>query len=408
MRLAIIQNLYPSYIKKFEETNKENFTSYESCLKLLHQDAFAWNGVWGGALAKENIEVVELYVNFEALNRHWCEENGLNFEQLTTENILFEQLKKFKVDAVLNTDVKLLKSTFIKGIKGINGVRAVFAHICSPYFTPLDLAEYNGIFTCLRYFEEQFKHYGFNAFYLPHCFNPAVLSKIGENAPLSKINKVFFAGGIVKGQDLHDDREKLLLKFFDQKIPFAFFSELYAYNRFKNSGIFLGKSVIFRFNNLLRKLKISESDLNKIPVLREGLSWKYLPGGLVDRRLTNNAHAPLYGLDLLREMQKYSISLNIHAGVAQDEAANMRLFEATGVGATLLTDYKSNLSDFFELDKEVIAYRTIDEAIEKAKYLLDNPAIAAQIGKAGQARILKDHTFDNRAPILASHISRVI
>jgi len=62
----------------------------------------------------------------------------------------------------------------------------------------------------------------------------------------------------------------------------------------------------------------------------------------------------------------------------------------------LLTDTGSNMSDLFEEDKEVVTYRTVDEAVEKVNYLLEHPAEAEQIAKAGQARALKDHTIMNR------------
>ena len=100
-------------------------------------------------------------------------------------------------------------------------------------------------------------------------------------------------------------------------------------------------------------------------------------------------------------MQNQLISLNTHGGVSKNEAANMRLFEATGVGSLLLTDYKDNLDSFFKIDTEILAYNSIQEAVEKAMYLLDNPSVALRISEAGKKRVLQDHTFYNRAPILA-------
>ena len=45
----------------------------------------------------------------------------------------------------------------------------------------------------------------------------------------------------------------------------------------------------------------------------------------------------------------------------------IRLFESTGLGSCLLTDYKNNLTEFFSTD-EIITYRNNDEAVEKIKY----------------------------------------
>jgi spore maturation protein CgeB len=90
------------------------------------------------------------------------------------------------------------------------------------------------------------------------------------------------------------------------------------------------------------------------------------------------------------------ISLNTHIDVAGSFAANMRLFEATGVGSCLVTDYKSNLADFFKIDEEVVTYKSASECISKIKFLLSNENERKKIAIAGQKRTLSDHTYSNR------------
>ena len=46
----------------------------------------------------------------------------------------------------------------------------------------------------------------------------------------------------------------------------------------------------------------------------------------------------------------------------EDNATNMRLFEATGCGAMLITDAKQNLGDLFSVGVEIVAYR--DEVVD--------------------------------------------
>ena len=84
------------------------------------------------------------------------------------------------------------------------------------------------------------------------------------------------------------------------------------------------------------------------------------------------------------------------------------MFEATGVGACLLTDTGHNMPDLFEEDKEVITYRTIDEAVDKVNYLLAHPDEAEQIAKAGQIRTLKDHTIINRCQQIDEVIQKLL
>jgi len=71
----------------------------------------------------------------------------------------------------------------------------------------------------------------------------------------------------------------------------------------------------------------------------------------------------------------------------------MRLFEATGVGSCLVTDWRKNIRELFEPDREVVTYRSPEECVEKATWLLDHPRERLEIARAGQARALKDHTF---------------
>jgi len=84
------------------------------------------------------------------------------------------------------------------------------------------------------------------------------------------------------------------------------------------------------------------------------------------------------------------------------------LFEATGVGACLLTDWRENLSDLFEPDKEVLTYRSAAECVEKVNYILEHEDERLSIAAAGQLRTLREHTFDNRAARIDEIIRSVL
>lgn len=401
MRLAIIQNLYSNYINDFQQSNKEFLTNYEESLKLLQFDSFSWNGCWGEYLSDYNIEVVELYVNFDVLNQHWIKENT-NISNFNIHDILIAQLNHFKIDCVLNTDVNILDDRFVKRIKNETKVKKVYAHVCSPFFTIKVVSIYDGIYTCLKTFEEEFKTNGMPSIYIPHCFN----SKINERiltAKTDKINTVFFAGGVLKGGDLHDERETLLLEFFKEKIPLDFYSEVANYNYLKAYLVKTIKTSVYSFKKALNKINLKDETLNNIPLFNK---VNKMPGGILDKRIFKNAKKPLYGNELFSLMQNQLISLNVHPGVSKNEASNMRLFEATGVGSLLLTDFKDNINSFFDTDTEIVTYNSIEEAIEKAKYLLNNPSVALRIAEAGKKRVGQDHTFYNRAPILAEGLTK--
>jgi spore maturation protein CgeB len=91
------------------------------------------------------------------------------------------------------------------------------------------------------------------------------------------------------------------------------------------------------------------------------------------------------------------ITLNTHADTSTRYASNMRLFETTGVGTCLLTDWKENLFELFEPDREVVAYCSAEDCVEKVRWLLNHPKEREAIAKAGQSRTLEAHTFSHRA-----------
>ncbi len=106
------------------------------------------------------------------------------------------------------------------------------------------------------------------------------------------------------------------------------------------------------------------------------------------------------------------ITLNRHARidvrghVTTGFANNMRLFEATGVGTCLLTEYKDNLTEMFEPGREVVAYHDETDCIEKVRYYLEHEDERAAIARAGRERTLRDHTYAARLPELLEIIQR--
>jgi spore maturation protein CgeB len=84
------------------------------------------------------------------------------------------------------------------------------------------------------------------------------------------------------------------------------------------------------------------------------------------------------------------------------------MFEATGVGTCLITDYKDNLSAFFEPDVEVVTYKSKEEKKKKTGWLLDHPLDALNIALAGQAKCLKKHNGFLRTEQLNAEILKLL
>jgi spore maturation protein CgeB len=127
-------------------------------------------------------------------------------------------------------------------------------------------------------------------------------------------------------------------------------------------------------------------------------------GLLVGSAIASTIRGEAFGADMYRIMARSKITLNTHASVAGHAANNLRLYEATGMGALLVTDARSNLGELFDVGAEVIAYEDPHEAGELVRYYLDHADEAQAIAAAGQTRTLRDHTWTNRM----ERLSRII
>lgn len=75
---------------------------------------------------------------------------------------------------------------------------------------------------------------------------------------------------------------------------------------------------------------------------------------------------------------------------------NMRVFEAIATGKCLLTDEIPTLLELFEPNKHLVTFTSIDEAIDKAKWLLANDDVRNDIAQNGLKEILAKHTYNHR------------
>jgi spore maturation protein CgeB len=105
----------------------------------------------------------------------------------------------------------------------------------------------------------------------------------------------------------------------------------------------------------------------------------------------------VWGADMYHVLRRSRITLNSHIDLAGREAGNMRLFEATGVGAFLLTDFKDNLDTLFAPDREVAVWRSIDDCLNVIGRALGDGGSRAAIARAGHARTMARHTYRHRA-----------
>ncbi|MEA2648187.1 MAG: spore maturation protein CgeB [Candidatus Binataceae bacterium] len=115
----------------------------------------------------------------------------------------------------------------------------------------------------------------------------------------------------------------------------------------------------------------------------------------------------VWGADMYQVLRRSRITLNSHIDMAGNEAGNMRLFEATGVGAFLLTDFKDNLDTLFAPDGEVAVWRSIDDCLAGIDRYLGDQAARTAIARAGQEKTMAQHTYRHRATEILAFANEV-
>ena len=118
----------------------------------------------------------------------------------------------------------------------------------------------------------------------------------------------------------------------------------------------------------------------------------------------NRYHGEAWGMDMFNILARSKITINCTIDDTRelgDRAGNMRLYEGTGCGALMVTEYRPQLDKLFEKDVEVVAYRNPEECMYLVRYYLAHPDEAAKIAKRGQERTLKDHTYTKRMEYVA-------
>ena len=359
-------------------------------------DACAAAEDWGPALAPLGYDTEVVFSNAEASQRAWASENGFTggaagvpWEEAACE-ILLAQIRLAKPDVLWfdGHDPRHLTAIREKAPK----IRLVLGWVGSalpvrPVWKDVDV-----MLSCAPESVTRLRSEGFRAEHLDHSFDPRVQARLSQNRPR---HPFVFVGQIIRTADFHKTREPFLEALVDG-LPLEIFSPT-PVGFLEDVAKFSARSVVFTAAQALRSVGVKDSMISRLPLIRKALEWRGAPALSVSHKLRPRVKPGVFGIHMIQLLKDTDVTLNIHADSSPTHASNMRLFEATGAGSCLLTDWRDNLADLFEPEKEVVTYRSIAECIEKATWLLKNPESRQAIAKAGHARVLKDHTILQRA-----------
>jgi spore maturation protein CgeB len=105
---------------------------------------------------------------------------------------------------------------------------------------------------------------------------------------------------------------------------------------------------------------------------------------------------------------KIGLNLSVNANDPEKKTQmKQRLFEVTAGNGLLLTQHHDGIEKFFEIDKEIITFKTPLECSEKVKALLQRPKTAERIATAGHKRFLKEHDSKVRLANVLEQIRKI-
>jgi len=366
---------------------------------------FGWADFWTHSLNKLGYEVWEPVANAEAMQKTWAKENDISFDSNSwILDIIKHQVISYKPDILFVDDYHTFTKDFLDDLKiSCPSIKFVIGWCGAPYDDAQVFSAYDLVLSNIPELVTEFRDLGHRSQYFKHAFEPRILKRISNvdetiDSQTSSSEILFsFVGSIVAGKLGHNQRIKLLKQLI-KNVDIDIFCDV---NQFGSKQILLGilKPLFYDSVNFLSRVDIFKNILRNIPKCQKFMDMKTRPNihKQMDRDILRRAKQPVFGIEMFKILSKSSVTFNNHIDISRNSASNMRLFEATGVGTCLLTDWKPNLHELFEPDYEVVTYRSVEECIEKAKWLLDNPVERDKIAKAGQARTLREHTFDHRA-----------
>jgi hypothetical protein len=270
-------------------------------------------------------------------------------EQL--QRVLLAQVEAFKPDLILNQDVFYVTTTLVERFRAM-GVKTIIGQVGIEPSRGENWHVYDLLLSQLPRVVRAFRTAGVAAEVSHLAFEPVILDRLPAVAEQDV--DVSFVGSVSE-----DHRERIALLEF----------------------------IADRFD-----LKL----------------WGNIPSSLpASSPLKRCFQGEVWGTEMYQVLRRSRITLNSHIDIAGDEAGNMRLFEATGVGTFLLTDHKRNLDTLFDPSRDVGVWRTPEDcAASIERYLSDDGARLA-VAAAGQQTTLSRHNFNLRVRHILDLVGRL-
>ena len=164
------------------------------------------------------------------------------------------------------------------------------------------------------------------------------------------------------------------------------------------------------------RFAVPPSDLNFRHSFSFVGSWKPERGNLIEQLRQYGIAPEIFGKgwqdgqwieDPATVFRGSQLNLGIGYALASARIANAkgRDIECPATGACYLTTYHWELAEMFEIGKEVLCYRNVEELIELYSYYSKRPEACLAIARAAHRRAHAEHTWEKRLRGLLNDIS---
>lgn len=398
LKFLVINTDYPEFLHSFYRDHPGlEVQSYETQLRARYESLFGVADFYSSNLRRLGHEAYDIYTNNECLQYAWMREEGIAsipsksqlslFQRMLAAGkrvasrrplaclepvlrpllnageqkasswyyaILAHQIKHYKPDVILNQDMGGISATFFAEMRPYYRF-LIGQHAATQLRMDASFKCYDLMISSFPPTVDYFRQQGCSAVLNRLGFESRVLARLG---PAQKKYDVALVGSFY---DVHSSRV-------------AFLNDLYAQ---------LDRP---------ETIKVWAPSIDHLPI---------------ESPIRGHYMGPAWGTQMYEILNASKMTLN-HHGDVPPYANNMRLYEATGVGTLLLTDWKINLSEIFTPGREVVAYRTVDECADLIQHYLRNVEERELVSRAGQERTLRQHTFLHRMQELVDVVHKYL
>ncbi|MBF0267998.1 MAG: glycosyltransferase family 1 protein [Alphaproteobacteria bacterium] len=381
MRVLVLNTDYSPFLDRlYGDAPKLAERSYADQMAARNASLFGVFDSYSRHLTAAGCEAWEIHANNEPMQKRWATEAGLDYggpvlfqSQLSKRiaklpilgrkfrrrpsrepwflDILKSQIAHYHPDVILNQDVYQISGYFLRRQMGEKGL--VVGQLASHLPTSADWGGYDLMISSLPNLVEYFSNQGLAAEFCPLGFDSAVYAY--ATPAIERDIPVLFVGSLTSQHQTRIELLEYLCRHIDIEIRGASLSALEPGSPVRNCV--------------------------------KGEAW---------------------GVEMYRLLGRAAIALNQHIDMAGPYANNCRLFEATGMGAMLLTDRKSNLDYYFKPGIEVADFGSPQECLERIRYFQDNLGERQRIAEAGRNRVLASHGYAQRMNDLAALFGRYL